>query len=156
MRTIKRAKSAATIVARLADAQHPITHQPIFSTYRDLLCFAAALGYEEDRRIPLSKDTEDFVDRRPLENSDSTIDLMYLLALAATRDVNILREEHEENVSLVFEEYANGGLEILSEWLKGKPDDINGDRAILKALCERNYLAQNGKSLQAAAGEVTF
>lgn len=156
MRTIKRAKSAATVVAKLAEAQHPITRQPIFGTLRDLLCFAAALGYEEGRRVPLGKDADVFVDSRPLENSDDTIDLMYLLALAATRDVDILREEHEEDVSLIVEEYANGGLEILSEWLKGKPDDINGERAILKALCERNYLAQSGKSLQAAAGEVTF
>ncbi|PSH04046.1 MAG: DNA phosphorothioation-associated protein 4 [Acidobacteria bacterium] len=156
MRTIRRAKSVANVVARLADAQHPTTRQPIFGTFRDLLCFAAALGFEESRRVPLGKDTDDFVDRRPLENSDSTIDLMYLLALATTRNVDILRDESEEEVSLIFEEYANGGLEILAEWLKEKPEDINGEKAILKALCERNYLAQNGRSLQAVAGEVSF
>ncbi len=156
MRTIRRAREMANVVARLADAQHPSTRQPIFGTFRDLLCFAAALGFEESSRVPLGKDTDDFVDRRPLENSDLTIDLMYLLALAATRSVDILRDENEEEVSSIFEEYANGGLHILANWLKEKPEDINGEKAILKALCERNYLAQNGRSLQAVAGEVSF
>jgi len=142
---------------KLANAAHPVTKQPIFPTYRDLLCFAAVLGYDKGQKIPLGEKTDDFVDGRVLSNSDSTVDLMYLIALVSERNVDVLRDEQEENVATIFEQYANGGLSILRTWLKAKPDDLNGDRAILKALYDEQYLTSgNKKSLLAAAADVSF
>ena len=50
---------------------------------------------------------------------------MKLIAIAATENINIItpdRTEFEQQRIQIFEEYANGGLEILEQELRGAVD----------------------------------
>lgn len=156
MRTIKRNSLFDQTVRRLADAPHPTTKQPIFPTFRDLLCFSAALGFEMGRKLPVDAGAGDFVDGRVFAKDDLSMDLLYLIALAENRDVDILREENEDKMIQVFEEYANGGLQVMTEWLKEHPEDPNGDKALLAAFASKGFLEPTDKPLHKVAAEVSF
>ena len=81
---------------------------------------------------------------------------MFLIGLAETKDVDCLREENEDSLVSLFEEYADGGLEVLAEWLKETPSDPAGDRAILEALKRYGYLELQNKPPEAVAAEIEF
>lgn len=156
MRTIKKNSDLDPIVRRLADTPHPSTRQAIFPTLRDLLCFAAILGFEMETRVPIHTQSDTFVDGRVFERDDLSMDLMYLIGLADARDVDVLRDENEEKLASVFEEYANGGLRVLGDWLLEHPEDPSGDKALVAALISKGFLEVGHKSLHEVAAEVTF
>lgn len=141
MRNVKRSSAHEVMVQKLATYPHPVSNKSIFPTLRELMVFAAVLGFEKDMKHPLQGKVID-LESRPFESSSQTMDLLYLIAIAHTKDVDILRENREDEMLTVFEEYANGGFEVLAEWLKKKPDDINGDKAILAALSMDGFLAE--------------
>ena len=64
-----------------------------------------------------------------------------MIALAGEKNADILRDENEENMITVFERVAQGGLEILEGWLREKPEDTAGDKAILSALTKYDFLS---------------
>ncbi len=156
MRGIRRSEQFEEMVRQLAEMQHPeaIPPRSIFPTMRDLLCFAAVLGFEYDRRHSLQAKTNE-IDGRVFSNNQPTLDLLYLIALASSKDANTLREDNEEEILQIFEEYAQGGLEILDGWLKAKPEDNHGDRAILAALGKHGFL-DSSKEVEAAIGDISF
>ncbi len=102
----------------------------------------------------MQNETND-VDARNVEKSQQTQDLIYLIALAAERDAEILRDENEERMYQIFEEYAEGGFEILEQWMREKPDDVNGDEAILAAFSKHNLLEKEVDP-EFAIGEISF
>jgi len=154
MRAIKRSQKFENLVIKLADVHHPTTGKSVFPTIRELMCFAAALGFENDRRKKLQNETND-VDARTVEKSQQTQDLIYLIALAAEKDAKILWDENEERMYQIFEEYAEGGFEILEQWMREKADDAHGDEAILAAFSKYNLLESEVDS-EFAIGEISF
>ncbi len=98
-----------------------------FQTYADAIVFDAALGGKHKKRVPLGEISK----REP-----SPIRLEYfatmghdwvikLLGITETQDIKILslnEEEYEAKRNHIFEEYANGGLEILQNELRGSVD----------------------------------
>ncbi|MBD2692523.1 DNA phosphorothioation-associated protein 4 [Anabaena catenula] len=98
-----------------------------FQTFADVIVFAAALGAKYKKRVPL----EEISKREP-----SPIRLEYfatmghdilikLLGITESQDIIILspyEEEYEKQRNGIFEEYANGGLEILQNELRGAVD----------------------------------
>jgi dnd system-associated protein 4 len=131
-------------------------NQPIFATKRDLLCFAAVLGFEEDRHGPIEAKAVDFVDSRPFENSQEAMNLLYLIGLAVTKDADALREENEEKLVEIFEQFADGGLSVIQEWLAETPSDPHGDRAILEALKKHGYLGLTDEPAEDVVADVEF
>ena len=121
---IRVAKDKADLVQQLVDYKG--TTGP-FQTYADAIAFAAALGAKWQKRIPLGTIStsepapiglEIFISR----GYDTTIKL---LAIAETSNPKILSTFHPENEAKrlqIFEEYANGGLEILRDELRGAVD----------------------------------
>ena len=120
---IRIAKDKAELVQALVDINNPTGP---FQTYADVLVFAAALGTKYKKRVPLeaiSKEPapislEIFVSR----GYDWPIKL---LAIAEIQDPKILSPYDptaEEQRVIIFEEYANGGLEKLREELRGSVD----------------------------------
>ncbi|WP_449416277.1 DNA phosphorothioation-associated protein 4 [Phormidium nigroviride] len=111
-----------------------------FQTYADVIVFAAALGSKRKKRLPLKEISkrepgpiglEVFVSR----GYDSIIKL---IAVAETKDSKILSYNDvalEEQRLTIFEEYANGGLEILREELRGAGDYL--DQLLLMLIGER-------------------
>lgn len=130
--------------------------QPIFATKRDLLCFAAVLGFEKDKKGPIEAKAVEFVNSRPFENSPEAMNLLYLIGLAVTKDADALREESDDTLVEIFEQYADGGLSLLQEWLAETPSDPHGDRAILEALKKHGYLGVATEPTENVVADVEF
>lgn len=144
------------LVHLLIETPHKSTNQAIFATKRDLLCFAAVLGFEIGKRGKIQQKPTDFVDPRIFENSQEAMNLLYLIGLAETKDADCLREDNEDKLVEIFEEYADTGLTTLQEWLRETPSDPQGDRAIIGALKTHGYLTQSGESAETVIAEVEF
>lgn len=118
---IRVAKDKAELVKALTSADGGTGP---FQTFADVVMFAAALGAKHKKRVPLGEISQ----REP-----SPIRLEYfgndwvikLLGVTETQDIKILstnEEEYEAQRNQIFEEYANGGLEILQSELRGAVD----------------------------------
>lgn len=127
------------MVQRLAMLKLPAADRTLFPTIRELLCFAALLGYSEGRRVPLDREAgvED-VSYQQFERGDAE-DLIYLIALAETKNAEILKDGEESRCAEIFEEYANGGLQILREAMLRSGGEYP-DQDILELLLKSGYL----------------
>jgi len=136
---INRSRIHEDMVQRLAMLKLPSADRTLFPTIRELLCFAALLGYSENRRIPLDRvaGTED-VSYQQFERGDAE-DLIYLIALAETKDPDILKDGEESRCAEIFEEYANGGLQILRDAMLQSGGEYP-DLVILELLLKSGYL----------------
>ena len=150
---INRSKIHEDMVQRLSMQKLPGADRTLFPTIRELLCFAALLGYSEGRRVPLDRDagTED-VSYQQFERGDAE-DLIYLLAFAETKDPEILRDGEESRCAEIFEEYANGGLEILRDTMLQSGGEYP-DRDILQFLRRNDYL--NIEEMEPDVSEIYF
>jgi dnd system-associated protein 4 len=155
MRNVRRNLSHEVIVKLLSEKAHPKTQRSLFPTMRELQCFAAALGFQENRRNPLEGKTAE-IDGRIFENSELATDMVYLIALAGAGDVNILQPEREDDAISVFEEFANGGFEILSEWFAANAGDIDGDQALFAGLSRSGLLGNAKPSVAGALADIKF
>ena len=116
-----------------------------FQTYADVMVFAASLGIKRKKRRPL----EEVAKRDPSpigievfwsRGYDSVIKLV---AIADSKDINILSptdEKAEANRVEIFEEYANGGLTLLEDELRGSVD--YAERILLMLMAERHQKSQ--------------
>ncbi|MEH1031942.1 DNA phosphorothioation-associated protein 4 [Micromonospora profundi] len=126
---VRRPADKADLIARLAGEND----NAIFASMRDLFVFAAALGKIEERRKPVTKVAKDPI-RLDLFRSDAGHDLLIqaLAVLANSGDAEILRDDRVDERIQVFEEYVNGGLELIAEHLEaGK---LQSDDEVLMAL----------------------
>jgi dnd system-associated protein 4 len=86
----------------------------IFDLKKELMIFAAMIGYNFNNRKPLSGDK---IPITLLTYSNSEDDgFIYLLALMDKRDATCLKEINLQDSIKIFEEYCNGGLEIIDNW----------------------------------------
>lgn len=89
------------------------------------MVFAAALGAKRKKRVPLVEFARDLdpIRRDYFDNSRCEL-VLNLLAISETQDQNLLTddEKSDEQRIKIFEEYANGGLEILRDELRGAVD----------------------------------
>lgn len=136
---INRSRTLEDIVQKLAGQNVPGTERRLFPTIRELLCFCALLGFSERRRVPLdrSQGVED-ISYQQFERGDAE-DLIYMIALAETQDTDTLREGEEVKCAEIFEEYANGGLMVVKDFLLRSGGEYP-DRALMTMLKERSYL----------------
>lgn len=89
----------------------------MFATLREALTFCAMLGYKERRRLPLdpSSGSEDIAGAQYINNE--AVDLLLALALAEEKKSDILRPDRERECVQIYEEYANGGLDLVHGWI---------------------------------------
>lgn len=116
-RRIGYAKDKSDIIKRLVageDSSGP------FELIADALVFAAALGLRRNRRVPIGNAVsepirQDVFDRRGYDT------MMNLVVLQSDQRAQVLGDSDAsvEGRATAFEEYANGGLELLQEELKG-------------------------------------
>jgi dnd system-associated protein 4 len=155
MRNLRRNKAWTGLIDRLTEEKDPETGQTAFPTLRELMVFAATLGYEQGRHEPLGEDTVDMVEGRVFPRSDVALDLLYLIALASERRVEIIDEEHEEQAIARFEGYANGGLAVIDVWLDAHPPDESPIRSLMTDLRRHGFLNEDEAS-DGAAEDVVF
>ncbi len=108
-RRVRRPKDKEPLIKKLVDDEH------VFDAYRDLLVFAAGLGFARNRRQSFEHSSE------PIPWSVfSGVGLdgfVNMLAAVTDDDYTILDPERYDERLKVFEEYANGGLEVIHELL---------------------------------------
>jgi dnd system-associated protein 4 len=131
-RRIAYAKDKTEIIGRLKAGDESTGP---FVLIADVLVFAAAFGVKRKQRIRLS-DTEEPI-RQSVFDRQGYDTMMNLIALHADSRPDSLADSDEaiEARARAFEEYANGGLAILQEELRGALDVletlvllINGER----------------------------
>lgn len=154
MRPIRRSERHEALVRQLAESSHPHAGRPIFPTMRELMCFAAVLGFEKGKKFPLDPQTKE-IDGRTFENHQQSIDVLYLLALADAKDAEVLRENNEDEYISIFEQYAEGGFREIEAWLKERADDPYGDSAILTAFQSKGFLGE-ARPVDDAIHDVSF
>lgn len=98
-----------------------------FQTFADVIVFAAALGAKHKKRVALGEISKREPSPIRIEYFASMGNdiLIKLLAINETKDIKTLsinEEEYERKRNHIFEEYANGGLEILQNELRGSVD----------------------------------
>ncbi|MGB3405076.1 MAG: DNA phosphorothioation-associated protein 4 [Microcoleaceae cyanobacterium] len=135
---VRIAKEKAEFVKSLTAAQGKVGP---FQTYADAIVFAATLGLKRKKRVPV----ETVSKREPAPISmEVFISRGYdvaikLISLSETQDTAILSQYHsdaETQRTQIFEEYANGGLEILQEEFRGSVDYTS--QILLLLTAERN------------------
>ena len=119
-RRIRIPKAHAELVERLTrsgDGPGP------FRTMADVLAFSAALGARRNQAVPFDESSGDPIRIEVFERGDYGR-LINLLAVFRTQDPHVLADsdEMEEQRASVFEAFANGGLGILEQELRGAPD----------------------------------
>jgi dnd system-associated protein 4 len=134
---IRVAKDKAALVQALINANEKTSP---FQTYVEVMVFAAALGAKRKKKVPLGE-----ISRRepgPIEQeyfaTKGYDTLIKLLAIAEIKNIDILslnEQKYDDERTHIFEEYANGGLEILQEELRGVVD--YSDRLLLFLSFER-------------------
>ncbi|MCL2923456.1 MAG: DNA phosphorothioation-associated protein 4 [Trichodesmium sp. MAG_R04] len=137
MNRIRIAKDKADLVKALTELEGKTGP---FKAYADVIVFAASLAIKKKKRIPVTEIST----REPSPINMEVFwsrgygSIIKLIALMDTKDTKILsetNEEIEENRIKIFEEYANGGLEILRDELRGA---VNySERLLLVLISER-------------------
>lgn len=155
MRNVRRPEAYEPIFKRFTDSPHPVSGRPLFATQREFLCFLGVLGFSTGDRIPLEGQLSE-LDGRVFDTHEQSRDIVYLIALAGTRDANVLLPDREDEAVGVFEEYVAAGFRELDRWLKECPDDHIGDQAILTALRRDDYFGGTGPSLNQVLDDVEF
>ncbi len=88
-----------------------------FNELRDVLFFAAVVGWREGRRVPLSGRGE-AIRWDVMNNRLGTEIVMDMMAVATNPDdKELLSEDRKDERIAIFEEFANGGLEVIKEWI---------------------------------------
>ena len=86
-----------------------------FPTYRDILLFAAAVGFRQDRRVPFTASSGDPIRSEVLTAPGFSDTLINMIAANVVDDPEIMDGTRIEERIKIFEEYANGGLEYIQE-----------------------------------------
>ena len=94
----------------------------VFRTNMEVMVFAAAVGLHCDNRQPVESKTHEISTltfERGAKEEYSYIFMIPLIAMGDTPDFKTLRDSvGEERCIRIFQEYAAGGLQILSEYWK--------------------------------------
>ncbi len=159
-RSVYRSKQFSPLIQKLKlpDGKSEVA---AFPHIKDVQVYAALLGFQNGRR--------EAFDRRDAENiewhifdSDSLTHYIYLIALAETKDINILKYDEQnselngasEDMVKIFEEYAQGGFLILENMVAKAGGDPYGAKAILDGLRRAGFMTQ--PEAEAHFGEVSF
>lgn len=124
MKRIQRASDKEDILKSLVSDQ-----VGVFKEIWKVLLFAAQIGFKNNIRLPLREtDPGKGIDQTTFGNCPAWPGILYLFALAETSKSEILSKSQEvENERVaVFQEYANGGLQILQDFFHSRTIDFDG------------------------------
>lgn len=107
-RRVRRPKDKEKLLTRLVD-------EKVFETYRDVLAFAAALGYAKSTRQAFDQTSEPI--SWSVFSGAGHEALVNMISVMSSQDFDILSAERFGERLLMFEEFANGGLHVIEELL---------------------------------------
>lgn len=119
-RRIRYAKDKSELIKKMVAAED--TTGP-FKLNADVLVFAASLGLMRGRKQSLMDSVAEPI-RQEVFDRQGYDTVMNLIAVYSENDPSVLANTDDmvERRAVAFEEYANGGLEILQEELRGAVD----------------------------------
>lgn len=107
----------------------------IFNHNKDLMVFAAMVGYSQKKTMPVSTDKIQIT--LGTYNNTQQDTFIYLLALLDKKDATCLKHEYLTNSVKVFEGYCNAGLSIIQSWMDENPGDPTGIDTLEKKIVEQ-------------------
>ncbi len=143
-RNVYRSKIHEDMVQLLARTTVDKAETSLFTTIRQLMIFAALLGYSQNRKIPLDKTKG--VEDIQIHIFENDLDYINMIALADQQNPEIFKDNNNFDVIEVFEEYANGGFEIINGWL-AQYNDHSGQKAIIQGLYNNKYINKDTTSI---------
>lgn len=117
-----------------------------FQSYADVLVFAAALGMHSQTRRPIQEYSRKIDPiRQDIFYGKGYDQVINLLSVADTNDPRVVANSDEAEVKRIqlFEEYANAGLEILSQKLQGFTNYTDCFLLLLDEIAETNQNPNN-------------
>lgn len=139
------------LAERLARIETGYGGRPIFSTYMQVMVFAAMVGYSETRkRVDLNSGQRGSEIEESVFVKERLDGVAYLLALHEYSDGDILRDTRDNECWRVIESYAAAGLKLIDEWLLDSATDIDGVDTLLARMKEKaaRHVAQEPERLQ--------
>lgn len=131
MKRIQRALDKEEIIKSLMSEQ-----LGVFREIWKLLLFASQVGIKNGRREPLkSVDSGKGIDQSTFGNCPSWPGILYLISLVESGGTDCLcgSSNAEDDRINVFQEYANGGLDILKDFFSDRPIDLDGLLAFIES-----------------------
>ena len=127
----------------------------VFPTIRELLCFAAMLGYAlgKKHKFPENYKKHDVSWAQFLANESD--DYIYLIAVADTKSTECLKSEPVIDLVDIFEEYINGGFEVILSWFS-KYSNQNGLKAIVSGLFDEGFINSENISKEEIVKSLSF
>ena len=127
----------------------------VFPTIRELLCFAAMLGYAlgKKNKFPENYKKNDVSWAQFLANESD--DYIYLIAVADTKSTECLKSEPVIDLVDIFEEYINGGFEVILSWFS-KYSNQNGLKAIVSGLFDEGFINSENISKEEIVKSLSF
>ena len=115
----------------------------IFLNNLDTLIFAALLGVYKDKYEKVEKTDLDPVRTTEKWITSSKRDFIYLLAyIKKKKDLSIFKKDSKEDITLHFESYAKGGLDIIKSWLQEYGSYNNPQEGIIKGLVREKLIKE--------------
>lgn len=136
MKRIQRANDKEEIIKSLMSDQ-----VGVFKEIWRLLLFVAQVGMRNDKRLPLKAvDAGKGIDQSTFGNCPAWPGVLYLMTLVETQKSGCLSgtAEAEDDRISIFQEYANGGLEILRDFFAGRLLDMDGLLAFIETQREES------------------
>ncbi|MDI4650510.1 MULTISPECIES: hypothetical protein [Pseudoalteromonas] len=127
---VNRDRKHEPIVEKLTQGDHVI-----FSHNKDLMVFAAMVGYSQNKFEPVGSDKIQITLGTYANTQQDTY--IYLLALLKTKDATCLKNENLNEAVKVFEGYCNAGLSIIQSWMDENPGDPTGVDTLEKKIVEQ-------------------
>lgn len=145
-RRISYSKDKIDIIRRL---QHAEDSSGPFARIADALVFAAALGLKRGSRLPLTEPLAEPI-RQEVFDRQGYDTMMHLIAIRADPCPEAIADSDDavNKRAQAFEQYANGGLAILQEELKGSVNVLEG--VVLVVAAERRAQSTGSEAFDLA------
>ena len=142
------------LVEKLCSQKSSYSNKPLFEFNKDLMVFAAVLGY--------SLSEKERVDKNGIQitlntySSDDKDGYIYLIALLEKRNVEILKQGNIREAVKIFEEYCNGGLSVIQSWMDDNPGDIEGVDTLVEKIFDQLVKCSVDGGTEQNKKDVTF
>jgi len=117
VRDIRIDRSVANIPEELTDGGERRGGVKLFNTLAEVLVFAAILGKSHGRKKPIEEARPNPIRFSIFQNTNLD-SYVFLIAVNETAGYDILQDENLNDAIAIFESYAFGGLELISEWIE--------------------------------------
>ena len=104
----------------------------MFTLLKDLMVFAASVGYSKGDRTPLNGETQGIT--LFTYSNDGKDGYIYLFGLLESQNGECLKMENLRDTVKIYEEFCNTGLYEIQSWLDGNPSDPTGTDTILQKM----------------------